>query len=77
MFLLALQLGGNEYEWGSATIVGLFFGSGVLAIIFVIRESRVGDKAMIPSKIIKQKIAISSAIQVLCATHRVCIEVSF
>ncbi|KAF7516627.1 hypothetical protein G7054_g14076 [Neopestalotiopsis clavispora] len=63
MFLLALQLGGNEYEWGSATIVGLFFGSGVLAIIFVIRESRVGDKAMIPSKIIKQKIAISSAIQ--------------
>lgn len=64
MFLLALQLGGNEYEWGSACIVGLFFGSGVLAIIFVIRESRVGDKAMIPAKIITQRIAISSAVQV-------------
>lgn len=63
MFLLALQLGGNEYEWGSACIVGLFFGSGVLAIIFVIRESRVGDKAMIPAKIITQRIAISSAVQ--------------
>ncbi|KAI1844483.1 hypothetical protein JX265_010022 [Neoarthrinium moseri] len=63
MFLLALQFGGNDYPWSSSVIIGLFCGAGVAAIVFILWERRVGDKAMIPGSIIKHKIAISSALQ--------------
>lgn len=52
MFLLALQYGGSTYPWNSATIIGLFCGAGVTFIIFMIWESRVGDRAMIPYSIL-------------------------
>uniref|UniRef100_A0A0D2XZ47 Major facilitator superfamily (MFS) profile domain-containing protein n=1 Tax=Fusarium oxysporum (strain Fo5176) TaxID=660025 RepID=A0A0D2XZ47_FUSOF len=48
MLLLALQWGGLEYPWDSATVIGLFCGGGVLFIIFVYWEHRVGSDAMIP-----------------------------
>jgi len=38
--LLALSWGGNEYAWGSGTIVGLFVGGAVLSVLFVLWELR-------------------------------------
>jgi EmrB/QacA subfamily drug resistance transporter len=40
---LALSWGGSQYAWGSATIIGLFVGSVVSLIIFVVVEGRAVD----------------------------------
>jgi hypothetical protein len=62
MFLLALQFGSDEkFSWSSSTIIGLFVGAGVTAILFILWERRVGQQAMIPGNIIKQRIVWSSA----------------
>ncbi|UZP41492.1 hypothetical protein NXS19_009308 [Fusarium pseudograminearum] len=55
MLLLALQWGGVDYAWDSATIVGLFCGGGVLFAIFVFWEHRVGRDAMIPMPIVRTR----------------------
>lgn len=55
MFLLALQWGGIDYSWDSATIIGLFCGGGALFAIFMYWEYRVGDGAMIPIPVIRTR----------------------
>ncbi|KUJ06981.1 MFS general substrate transporter [Mollisia scopiformis] len=55
MCLLALQWGGTKYAWNSATIIGLFCGSGVNFILFLLWEGRVGDRAMIPFSMLRQR----------------------
>jgi hypothetical protein len=61
MFLLALQFGsGNTHAWDSATVIGLFVGAGVLAVIFVLWERRVGDRAMIPGSVVGQRVVWAS-----------------
>lgn len=62
MFLLALQYGGNQYAWNSATVIGLLCGAAAMFIIFLIWEYRKGDAAMIPFSMISQKILWSSSI---------------
>jgi EmrB/QacA subfamily drug resistance transporter len=44
--ILALEWGGNEYPWGSATIIGLFAGSVVLLTAFVLVELRVREPVL-------------------------------
>jgi hypothetical protein len=61
MCLLAIQFGGdNTHSWGSSTVIGLFCGAGVAAILFIWWEIRRGDRAMIPGSIVKQKIVWAS-----------------
>ncbi|KAJ4314850.1 hypothetical protein N0V84_008681 [Fusarium piperis] len=55
MFLLALQWGGIDYSWDSATIIGLFCGGGALFAIFMYWEYRVGNGAMIPIPVIRTR----------------------
>lgn len=55
MILLALQWGGVEYAWNSATTIGLFCGGGVLFAIFIFWEHRVGADAMIPMPIVRTR----------------------
>jgi len=62
MFFLALQYGGNQYAWGSATVIGLFCGAGVMLFICLCWEYRRGDDAMIPFSIIRQQIVWSSCL---------------
>jgi hypothetical protein len=64
MFLLALQFGGTSYPWNSGVIIGLFLGAGWMATLFAIWEWHMGDRAMFPGSILKQKVALSSAVQV-------------
>lgn len=60
--LLALQYGGNQYEWNSATVIGLFCGSGATFIVFFIWEWYEGDNAMIPLRIISRRIVWTSCV---------------
>ncbi|CAG9989444.1 unnamed protein product [Clonostachys byssicola] len=54
MLLLALQFGASNYSWNSATVIGLFCGSALSAGLFIVWERRVGEKAMIPLRILSQ-----------------------
>lgn len=67
MFLLALQFGaGRTYAWSSATIVGLFVGAGVAALIFFAWEYKQGDKAMLPGPLLRQRIVWASCVFGAC-----------
>ncbi|KAE8552715.1 hypothetical protein EYB25_004094 [Talaromyces marneffei] len=50
---LALEWGGSKYAWNSATIIGLFCGSGATIILFGVWEYYQGDNAMAPFSILK------------------------
>ncbi|USP77299.1 efflux pump protein [Curvularia clavata] len=61
MFILALQFGsGNTFAWDSATVIGCLIGSGVLFVIFIIWEGRMGDRAMIPGYLLRNRIVCMS-----------------
>ncbi|KAL1653189.1 hypothetical protein SLS61_004436, partial [Didymella pomorum] len=63
MFLMALQFGsGDAYAWNSATIIGLFCGAGVIALIFIAWEIRMGERAMIPGGMLRKRIIWSSCV---------------
>lgn len=62
MILLALQFGsGNTFAWNSATMIGLLVGGVVMAIIFIVWEWRMGELAMLPGNLIKQRVVWTSA----------------
>lgn len=63
MFLMALQLGNSDtYAWGSATIIGLICGAAVAAVVFIFWEIRMGDLAMIPGSMLRQRIVWTSCV---------------
>lgn len=62
MFLMALQWGGTEYPWNSATIIGLFCGAGGTLVVFTACEYRAGDGAMIPFSMIRNRVVWSSCL---------------
>lgn len=53
--LLALQMGGSSYPWGSWRIILLFGFFGVLAICFAIVQILTPETASIPGRIITQR----------------------
>ncbi|KAI1746306.1 MFS general substrate transporter [Xylaria scruposa] len=64
LLLLALQFGsGNTYAWDSSIIIGLFVGSGVAAILFLLWEWKAGDVAIIPFSMVKNRIVWASCLQ--------------
>ena len=66
--LLALQWGGTTYAWNSGVIIALFVLSGILLSAFVCIQFRLGDKATVPIRIIKQRsIAAGVYFSLVCA----------
>ena len=61
-FLLAMQDGGLNREWGSSTVIGLLVGTVAIVIAFVINEWYMGMDAMIPSKVFLSRTILSSSI---------------
>jgi EmrB/QacA subfamily drug resistance transporter len=59
--LLAASLGGRQYAWGSATIVGLFAASAALAVVFVWWERRVPDP-IIPTELYRSRTFVAGQI---------------
>ncbi|PYI21326.1 MFS general substrate transporter [Aspergillus violaceofuscus CBS 115571] len=53
--MLALQWGGGEYAWGSATVIGLFVGCAVTMTMFIVWECYMGNKAMIPIALLRDR----------------------
>ncbi|KAJ5114045.1 hypothetical protein N7456_002579 [Penicillium angulare] len=62
MLLLALQYGGNDYSWDSATVIGLFCGSVVTFVVFALWEWHMGIEAMIPGHLVRDQIVLSSSL---------------
>ncbi|KAL3478143.1 major facilitator superfamily domain-containing protein [Aspergillus californicus] len=60
--LFALNWGGTNYPWNSATIIGLFCGAGGTFIVFVVWEWRVGLDAMIPLDLVRHRIIWASCL---------------
>ncbi|KAL2785456.1 major facilitator superfamily domain-containing protein [Aspergillus keveii] len=60
--LLALNWGGTTYRWDSSTIIGLFCGSGVIFILFLLWERYMGDRAMIPFSLVGRRVIWSSCL---------------
>ncbi|BCY06904.1 MDR family MFS transporter [Actinoplanes sp. L3-i22] len=55
--ILALSWGGNEYAWGSFTIVGLFAASVVLLTAFVLVELRTPEP-MLPMRLFRNSVFV-------------------
>lgn len=53
--LLALQWGGSTYPWSNSRIIGLFVGFGLLTIIFVYTQIRLGDRGTLPPRLFKNR----------------------
>lgn len=53
--LLALQWGGTQYAWNSSHIIGLFVGFGLLTIIFIASQLYLGDKAILPPRLFRNR----------------------
>jgi MFS family permease len=66
MVLLALQWGGQDYPWKSATVIGLFCGAAGLATVFLVWEGRKGDDAMIPFSILLDRSIFLSCLFTTC-----------
>lgn len=64
--LLALQWGGTQYAWNSATIIGLFCGFGGLIIIFIAVQIKLGERATIPLRIFTTRSVFFSAMFSFC-----------
>ncbi|CZT04106.1 related to aflatoxin efflux pump AFLT [Rhynchosporium agropyri] len=53
--LLALQWGGSTYPWTNSRIVGLFIGFGLLTILFIYTQIRLGDRGTLPPRLFKNR----------------------
>ncbi|PWY79249.1 MFS general substrate transporter [Aspergillus heteromorphus CBS 117.55] len=62
MLLLALQYGGNSHPWDSATVIGLFCGSGATFAVFFFWERHMGVDAMIPGYLVGKRIVLCSSL---------------
>lgn len=59
--LLNLQWGGQTLPWNSPRIIGLFVTFGVLVIMFGMVEFKLGEKATIPLRIVRQRSVLMGA----------------
>ncbi|KWX71631.1 MFS transporter [Paenibacillus riograndensis] len=62
--MFALELGGNQYAWDSAQIIGLFGGFAVLLIVFLFIE-RVAPEAVISFAMFRNRLFATSSILAL------------
>lgn len=53
--LIALQRGGQSESWGSATVIGLFVGFGLLILVFFQFQIKLGEKATIPLRVLRSR----------------------
>jgi MFS family permease len=59
--LMALQLGSIQYGWSNGRTIALFIVFLIFALSFVYWQHRLGDKASIPSRIIKKRSILAAA----------------
>jgi Fungal trichothecene efflux pump (TRI12) len=64
--LLALQWGGNKYPWSNSRIIGLFVGFGLILILFIFSQWKLGDQATLPPRILKKRTVWSASMFTVC-----------
>ncbi|KAJ5869565.1 hypothetical protein N7455_004506 [Penicillium solitum] len=77
MVFLALQWGGTEYPWKSATIIGLFIGGAGVGVVFALWQIRKGDDAMIPPRLICERTMFFSCFSEFFAMGAVYISIYY
>ncbi|KAJ9483491.1 hypothetical protein VN97_g9911 [Penicillium thymicola] len=77
MIFLALQWGGTEYAWKSATIIGLFIGGAGLGLVFALWQIRKGDDAMIPPRLVSERTMFFSCLSEFFAMGAVYISIYY
>lgn len=58
--LLALQFGGNDFAWNSATVIGLFCGAGATFVVWGFWNYRMGEDALLPFSMIIKRVVWSA-----------------
>ncbi|RMZ83865.1 hypothetical protein DV737_g1486, partial [Chaetothyriales sp. CBS 132003] len=61
-YILALQYGGLERPWRDPVVIGLLIGFAVISISFVAWEVYMSDNAMVPLRLVKQRVYLVSCI---------------
>lgn len=54
-YLLALQWGGVTKAWKNSDVIGTLVGFGIFLILFVIIEWRMGERSLMPVRLLKQR----------------------
>ncbi|KAI0127292.1 major facilitator superfamily transporter [Xylariales sp. AK1849] len=65
-FILALELGGALYTWNDGRTIACFAVAGVLLFAFMAEQWWMGEKALVPLRIMKMRIVIFGAIYAFC-----------
>ncbi|KAF5511141.1 Efflux pump roqT [Colletotrichum siamense] len=65
-FLLALQFGGTLFSWSDARTIACFVVAGVLIIAFVAEQWWMGEKAMVPPRLMKMRVVMFGAFFGFC-----------
>ncbi|CAG8953372.1 hypothetical protein HYFRA_00010117 [Hymenoscyphus fraxineus] len=60
--LLALQYGGSQYLWNSSRVIGLFCGSIVTFIVWILWNHCKGEDALMPASMVRQREVWSSGL---------------
>ncbi|KAF7540362.1 hypothetical protein G7Z17_g12234 [Cylindrodendrum hubeiense] len=61
-YILAVQYGGQEYDWNSSVVIGLFVGFVLISIAWVFLQWVQGDRSMIEGRLAKDRtVAVMSA----------------
>ncbi|KAK6833297.1 hypothetical protein PG987_007991 [Apiospora arundinis] len=63
--LLALQWGGKQYTWSAGPIIGLLVGCALLLCVFVAWQFRLGEKATLPPRIMRQRTVAAASVFVI------------
>ncbi|EOO00201.1 putative major facilitator superfamily transporter protein [Phaeoacremonium minimum UCRPA7] len=61
-YILALQYGGQKYAWNSSEVIGLLVGFVVISIAFVGWELYQGERAMMPKRLIGQRVYLVASL---------------
>ncbi|KAF4638009.1 hypothetical protein G7Y89_g53 [Cudoniella acicularis] len=64
--LLALQWGGQKYDWGNGRIIALLALTGVLLVAFSAVQILLPTTATLPPRIFKQRSVVAALISTLC-----------
>lgn len=54
-FTRAVEVAGIHRAWGSGEVIGLFVGSGVALVVFVVSQYLQGDHALLVSRLVRQR----------------------
>ncbi|KAK8017295.1 hypothetical protein PG993_013621 [Apiospora rasikravindrae] len=63
--LLVLQWGGKQHAWSDGRIVGLLVGFGLLLVVFVGWQVRLGERATLPPRIVRQRTVAAASVFVV------------